>query len=1007
VSNPFITLYAVDGRANKLVTREKGEISKEPGLPMYEARARTVRVEAVEELAELLSRVGEQENALISLGYIPGTEPEDVAKEGSPYTVLSRKKLAERLGVDPDDSAAIDGLHEIGGQLCATRTKRSMVPGSWMMFDRDITEGMPTRLATMSEDQWLEAMAEMIPGFSDAGWVKVPSTTGRVMVDGQPMEASGSHYFVRVADGNDIDRFGAVLLNSAFRHDYGFMRPVKSHVDGSVVGKRAWFIADPSTFSHERLIYDGKPTIKGKGLEVGPVEIETRPGSILETHNLKNPTKEEIDLVRGQTGLELRWETRSRKINGSWQRRLVPIHLDTGTLTLDTVIETEAGDMTLKEYWGSGHGKLRCQTPFRDSTSWNGILNFHFDGIPFIFDNGPRTKFVLPTEVVEREHPKAWMSQLRQMPAEDISHRWTEQLKTMSPTSREEVRKAVHGLTGIDLGVLNAELKEAERRWERDAQKKKNQDIVEKATGDRRIEIWYDPAEIPSIVSRVAKAVFEDPDGDPVMGYGQALVSVIQSHPQTVREVEAADDGDYTLMPIIKALRQEGLALRLSEDVAFFVNDANGNAKQIAPPPLLLRTMLEVSPEKAPGLVGVLEHPAMNPDGEVISGHGYDRDTGFFKRIPDDLVPDLPEQIRQDDAARALKWIIDNVCADFPFASDNDLAGFLSLLLTAIQRRLISGDEGCPGGGISAPVQASGKTALTQVLFQLVLGRSAAATAWVQDDVEMGKHLLAVLLEGHPAVLFDNLPEGGVIESNELAKAMTSATYSGRVLGENRKAVAPTNVLWLFTGNNVTPTGDFNTRVLLIYLDPECESPENRTFTRPDLAGWCAENRAKFFDAAMTILVGYYRARAAGNGVDIKPSRYREWDKIIREALIWAGAADPAELFDKNKMEDPVVEGRRNLLSAWHGRFGDRPVAVSDVIKRTSGSDNLFPENDPLTLLRNAIHDILPHGRVNSKALGTTLSKFKGRWIDGYQLQAVDTKGRSKKGAKLWRVVVR
>jgi hypothetical protein len=34
---------------------------------------------------------------------------------------------------------------------------------------------------------------------------------------------------------------------------------------------------------------------------------------------------------------------------------------------------------------------------------------------------------------------------------------------------------------------------------------------------------------------------------------------------------------------------------------------------------------------------------------------------------------------------------------------------------------------------------------------------------------------------------------------------------------------------------------------------------------------------------------------------------------MIREALIWAGADDPAELFDKNKMEDPMVEGRRKV----------------------------------------------------------------------------------------------
>ena len=217
--------------------------------------------------------------------------------------------------------------------------------------------------------------------------------------------------------------------------------------------------------------------------------------------------------------------------------------------------------------------------------------------------------------------------------------------------------------------------------------------------------------------------------------------------------------------------------------------------------------------------------------------------------------------------------------------------------------------------------------------------------------------------------------------------------------------MAPTNVLWLFTGNNVTPTGDFNTRVMLIYLDPKMESPEDRTFSRPDLAGWCAENRAKFFEAAMTVLVGYYRARAAGDGVDVKPTRYRKWDMMIREALIWAGADDPAELFNKNKMEDPMVEGRRNLLAAWHEKFGDKPVTVAEVILSANLSEAHLPLDDPLRPLKNAIHDILPNGNVTSKALGATISKFQGRWMDGYQLEAAAKKGQSKKGAKLWRVI--
>ena len=34
MSAPFITVYTIDGRANKLVTRRKGKVCKEAGSPM-------------------------------------------------------------------------------------------------------------------------------------------------------------------------------------------------------------------------------------------------------------------------------------------------------------------------------------------------------------------------------------------------------------------------------------------------------------------------------------------------------------------------------------------------------------------------------------------------------------------------------------------------------------------------------------------------------------------------------------------------------------------------------------------------------------------------------------------------------------------------------------------------------------------------------------------------------------------------------------------------------------
>jgi hypothetical protein len=68
MSEPFITLYTVDGRANKLVTRRRGKVTKKAGPPIFDAVARTIRVDTVDEMADLLRNVGEQESSLINLG---------------------------------------------------------------------------------------------------------------------------------------------------------------------------------------------------------------------------------------------------------------------------------------------------------------------------------------------------------------------------------------------------------------------------------------------------------------------------------------------------------------------------------------------------------------------------------------------------------------------------------------------------------------------------------------------------------------------------------------------------------------------------------------------------------------------------------------------------------------------------------------------------------------------------------------------------------------------------
>ena len=53
------------------------------------------------------------------------------------------------------------------------------------------------------------------------------------------------------------------------------MRPLYSKENpDQVVGQRQWSIFDPTTFSRERLAYEGAPTVEGNGLTLAPIKIE-------------------------------------------------------------------------------------------------------------------------------------------------------------------------------------------------------------------------------------------------------------------------------------------------------------------------------------------------------------------------------------------------------------------------------------------------------------------------------------------------------------------------------------------------------------------------------------------------------------------------------------------------------------------------------------------------------------------------------------------------------------
>ena len=476
---------------------------------------------------------------------------------------------------------------------------------------------------------------------------------------------------------------------------------------------------------------------------------------------------------------------------------------------------------------------------------------------------------------------------------------------------------------------------------------------------------------------------------------GQA-VKIVEKPPTSVRMLKKSTGGEYPAMPIISHLRPESLTHEI-EKIAICKTKTPKGVKTIPWPKRVIQGVLELTEYHEKNLIGIVEHPYISNDFKPVTDPGYDPNTGLYKCFNGSIRPDI-----FSDANKAASFLCDEVFADFSFASELDLYAAVSCLLTGMQRKLISDNSGCPGYLITAPVQASGKTTVGQVINHSLYSRPAAASTFSEDGAEMGKHLLGILLEGHSSILFDNLQEGSVIESNELSKALTADTYSNRWLGRNQTITVPCSVLWMFTGNNISVCGDFNTRILPIELDPRTANPDQRSFTRRDVGAWCEQNREKILSACMQVIMAGKNFKSTG----IKPSRFPSWDKFVRYPLYKITGEDIGEIFQKNKQADPKLEGQRNFFEAWFETFGSTPQTAKQVLdKCREPQPGYTAETDDNPLL-DAMNDIFTGADLPStRSLGKWLSGMKNRFFGDYKLIHAGTgTTRTQSNKTLWKV---
>jgi hypothetical protein len=397
---------------------------------------------------------------------------------------------------------------------------------------------------------------------------------------------------------------------------------------------------------------------------------------------------------------------------------------------------------------------------------------------------------------------------------------------------------------------------------------------------------------------------------------------------------------------------------------------------------------------QVPRLWSAISSPTLRPDGTVLQKPGYDVDTQTWYDPCGIEFPEIPESPTRDDADAAFKVFAD-AFKTFPFDREVDRSVALALALTALVRRSL---ETAPLGGISATTPSSGKTLLADGINILATGVSAPAIKLAETDEEFAKVMLAVLADGNPLVLIDNVTRP--LDSDTLCVVLTSEYYRARVLGRTEMMSVPTTTLFLATGNNLVVTGDMRTRALICRLDPKVEHPEQRQFDVV-FREWMTRERPKLVAAGLTVMRAFITTGQRPREQCEQWGRFEKWSDMVRAPLIWMGCQDPNDSLAELAKEDPERVELLRFLSVWEQNFGADGHTAAEAIARAT-HDLSFG----LSTEAKALHELLVEickdrdGKFNTRRLASWLGKRVGRIAEGRRI----ARGPGKDHTLTWKV---
>jgi hypothetical protein len=684
------------------------------------------------------------------------------------------------------------------------------------------TKGMPgaVRDAIDARGGFWPALCSVLPELATAGHVMRKSTSAGIFRTDtrQPLGGSnGLHVFVLVADGGDIERFLRTL------HDRCGLAGLGWRTVGAAGQLLDRSLVDRMVGAPERLVFEAAPLLdpplaqdtarrapvvtEGPALDTIAVcppltivemsrlqELRAR-----EAHRLAPDAARERDAfisrqsksLAERTGMSA--ESAARVIRHQCDGILLPdlvLPFDDPALAGIRVADVLAdparfeGATLADPLEGVEYGRCKAMTMRRS------------DGSPWInsFAHG-RTVYELKFDA------RAIAAAIANAPADQVVRLYVRMVlaATLSPEETETLRDAAAERSGTGKRALDNQLKQARREQE----DRRTRERATRRAAERRDPRPLIEAPLPDAPWLPQMAVLNDvlgkcPAAEPPMRDIDGVMTQVRirrvpnTHALTPSAVNEGEARETRLPPPEHPLLTRLSEAQLAELIERHIDYKNGDGRSVHLAAPFVKHFHTRTDDALPTVAAIATLPVVLADGTLLAKRGLDRQRGIVFRVPPDLLALVPspDACSAAKVAEAMRFLADQWLCDVA----TDYTGkciLIAAALTIIERSVLAER---PTFFVTAGRRGGGKTTVLIMLLVAVTGVRPAAAAWSPNEEERRKALLAYLMEGVPAIVWDNIPRGSQISCPHIERSCTTSLYSDRRLAVSTSSRETTSV---------------------------------------------------------------------------------------------------------------------------------------------------------------------------------------------------------------------